>query len=176
MPVTIREVDHGYERAVRSIYAMGKPVIAVGILDRGQDAHRARGGAVTLEENDEGQANLTQGQTVLEVAIDNEFGKRSADGKVIVPARSFIRAWFDESQAEIRGFLSAVMPAVIQGKRTKEQALELVAQKCVASIQRRMARGIDPPNAERTILAKGSTVPLIDTGQLRSSVTYRVTP
>jgi hypothetical protein len=156
--VTLRDTDHGYAALAALVYGFARPTIAVGILDRGTDPHEG--------------TDLT----VLEVAVWNEFGTRSKDGTVRVPARSFIRAWFDENREEIRAWMATMMRSVLAGKRSKERALELVALKCVGSIQERMARGIAPPNAPSTALRKGSSTPLIATGQLRSSVTFRVTP
>lgn len=156
--VTLRDTDLGFAALAALVYGFARPTIAVGILDKGGDPHEG--------------SDLT----VLEVAVWNEFGTRNKDGAVRVPARSFIRAWFDENREQIRGWMAAMMRSVLAQKRTKEQALELVAQKCVGSIQERMARGIAPPNRPRTVARKGSATPLINTGQLRSSITFRVTP
>jgi hypothetical protein len=130
---------------------MKAPVITVGILaEAGKEAH------------------VDDSLTVLEVAVFNEFGTDR------IPERSFIRAWFDENESRLRTALSRMMVSVIAGKRTKEQALELLAQTCVGQIQKRIANGISPPNADSTIDRKGSDKPLVDTGQLRSSISYRV--
>ena len=39
-------------------------------------------------------------------------------------------------------------------------------------MQEAISAGIDPPNAESTIKAKGSSTPLVDDGTLRQSITY----
>jgi hypothetical protein len=44
----------------------------------------------------------------------------------------------------------------------------------VGVIKQRIANGIAPPNSPYTIARKGSSKPLIDTGQLRNSITYQV--
>ena len=63
---------------------------------------------------------------------------------------------------------------VIKRELTPEQLADLLGQKYVGQIQARISAGIPPPLAESTIARKGSSVPLIDTGQLRSAVTYEV--
>lgn len=159
MAVT-RDIDRGYRALVDRIYGMGSPKIRVGILDGDVPKEPSGGDAVTL----------------LQVATWNHFGVENADGSPHIPARPFISAWFDENEARLRQELAILMRAVVAGKYTKEQILALMGQRCVGEIQARIAEGVDPPNAESTIKRKGSSKPLIDTGQLRSGVTYKVDP
>jgi hypothetical protein len=147
----VKDVDHGYQALVKRVFGLeGKPKIQVGIFEAA--------GAKSYED----------AVTVLEVAIWNEFGTDT------IPERSFIRAWFDENEEKCREAVRRMLVAVLEGKYQPEQALELVAQRFVGEIQKRMALGIPPPNSPATVARKGSATPLIDTGQLRSSVTYRV--
>lgn len=146
MPV--RDDDRGYKKMVDTIFKMGAPKISVGI-------HEAEG----AQEHD--------GLTVLELATIHEFG-------IGVPERSFIRAWFDENEDRARVALTRLLESVVAGKRQPDQAIELFAQWAVGDMQARIARGISPPLAEKTIARKGSSTPLIDTGQLRSSLSYEI--
>jgi hypothetical protein len=108
--------------------------------------------------------------TVAEVGAFHEFGTRH------IPQRSFIRAWFDEAVAsgEIADLLRSQLKLAVAGKLPLDQALERVALKCQASVQKRITKRIPPPLAQSTIDRKGSSVPLIDTGQLRASIRGRV--
>jgi hypothetical protein len=146
---SVRDVDKGYAALVKRVYGLATPTIEVGILDsEGSAAHGAT--------------------SVLEVAIWNEFGTAG------IPERSFIRAWFDENSERLHEAVRRMLEAAVAGKYAKDQALELLAQRFVAEIQKRMARGIPPPNAPSTVARKGSSTPLIDTEQLRSSISYRI--
>lgn len=147
--------DNGYAAMTKRLWGFRRPRIAVGILS-GRGAEADHVGRVRA--------------TVLDVAIWNEFGTSR------IPARSFIRAWFDENEARLRDDLLVLMHAVIRGEQTKERALELLALKCVGEIQQRIADGIEPPNAPSTVARKGSSKPLIDSGQLRAMITSRVEP
>lgn len=149
----VQDVDKGYAALVKRFYAAGgAPVIDVGVLEaEGLKAH-------------EGGENVT----VLDVAIWNEFGTGQ------IPERSFIRAWFDENATKAREFTRRLLESVVLGKRNLPDVPELLGQTFVAQIQKRMSAGVPPANAPSTIDRKGSSKPLIDTGQLRSSVTYRV--
>jgi len=124
--------------------------------------------------------------TVVDVGSFHEFGvgpfevmRFAADGSASVyehpgiPQRSFIRAWFDESQDFIRQTLESQMALVVAGKLTAEKASERIALAFEGSVRKRIARGIAPPLAESTKRRKGSSKPLIDRGQLRAAVRGR---
>jgi hypothetical protein len=112
----------------------------------------------------DGALTPSSGLTVAEVATFHEFGTRT------IPQRSFIRGWFDESVEKNRALILSQLKLVAAGKLGLEQALERVALKCEADVKRRIRNRIPPPLAPATVQRKGSSVPLIDTGQLRASV------
>lgn len=138
-------------------------------------------GAAQHVANDTGEP---QPLTVADIATFHEFGVGpfsvmsafGADGAASVhehpgiPQRSFIRAWFDESQEFIVATLQSQMQLVVAGKLTAEQAGARIALAFEGSMKQRISRGIPPPNAPSTIARKGSSKPLIDRGQLRNSI------
>lgn len=154
--------DNGLQELKRRVLGFANPKISVGILE----ADGAQAKSVPAGE-DEAEA-----LTLIEVACINEFG--GGDG-TDPPARPFVRGWFDGAQEEIRAQLRAAMQGVIARKWTKDQALNRVALWAVGQIQARIAAGIEPANAESTVERKGSSTPLIATGQLRSAISYKVT-
>lgn len=103
--------------------------------------------------------------TVGEIASVHEFG-------LGVPERSWLRGWIDENRSMIQADLRRGMQRVIEGKLTKEQVASILGVKYVGEIQKRIAQGIEPPNHPDTVKRKGSSKPLIDTGQLRSAITW----
>jgi hypothetical protein len=108
-----------------------------------------------------------EGLTVLEVAYINEFG-------LGVPERSFIRAWFDASEPENLRLAMRMLRGILSGTIALEDALAQMGAKFAGEVQRRIAQGIPPPNAPATIAAKGSSTPLVASGQMRQSVTWKV--
>lgn len=155
MATGLRDRDRGYQKLMTELLKEDQPVISVGIL--------AAKGAEEHKNAEEGGEKLT----VLDVAIKNEFG-------LGVPARSFIGAWFDLNSAKVVKEAHVLFKLVLQGKYEKWQVFEIIGQRAVGGIQKRIADGIAPANSPRTIALKGSSKPLIDTGQLRSSITYLV--
>lgn len=141
--------DNGHDALIRRIGDMKKGAVDVGIFA------------------DSGAKDDSPDLTVLEVAIFNEFG-------LGVPERSFLRAYVDENEKKIKEYIKKFSEMIVAGKITKEQALEQLGLKIVGEIQQRISKGIDPPNAPSTIAKKGSATPLVNLGQLRSSVTHKV--
>jgi hypothetical protein len=101
-------------------------------------------------------------------------GTKGTPYTITIPKRSFIAAWFDEKAGENRVFAQKLAGMRIDGKLTAEKSLQMMGVKATGGMQRRISAGIQPPNADSTIRRKKSSKPLIDTGQLRSSLTSRV--
>ena len=125
---------------------------------------------------------------MLVIAAANEFGakipKRQArfedlDGEnpekwVIIPERSYLRAWFDENVDVLQATMERLIGQVVEGKISGRAALETIGGYVVTHVQAYMVELKTPPNAPSTIARKGSSNPLIDTGQLKDAITWRV--
>jgi len=147
----VKDADHGYRDLLKRMKEANAKLF-VGITEKA--------GSVG--------AKGSEGLTVADIATFNEFGTDRT------PERSFLRGWFDENEAKSKVMASRMMQSVVAGKRTTRQALEVLGLAFVGGIQQRISKRIDPENAASTIAKKGSDVPLIDTGQLRSAITYVV--
>ena len=159
MSASITDKDHGLKALVERVGSLSKASVKVGVLsDRAGEAKRARG------------ESPVKGLTVLEVAKVHEFGAPAAG----IPARSFLRGTVDEQDSEIRADQHKIAVAVISGRLDLRRGLDQLGARVAAKIQQRIARGIEPPLQARTIARKGSSKPLVDTGQLRSSITWEV--
>ena len=150
MANTVTVKDRGARQVVRSVgAASGKgPVLQVG-LQGAKGLARHEGTALS----------------VAEVALFHEFG-------LGVPERSWLRGWFDEHKSEIEEDLRKVTRGILLARFTKERGLEILGLKYVGQIQQRITSNIPPALAPSTIARKGSSVALVDTGQLKSAITY----
>lgn len=63
----------------------------------------------------------------------------------------------------------------IESGLPNEQIMELVGAFAAGAVQQYMTDLKEPPNSDYTIAKKGSSNPLIEDGNLRASVTYKVT-
>ena len=133
-------------------------------------------------------ASRDEAVPMLVIAAANEFGakipKRQArfedldDGNpekwIIIPERSYLRAWFDENVDALQATMERLIGQVVEGKISGRAALETIGGYVVTHVQAYMVDLKTPPNAPSTIARKGSSNPLIDTGQLKDAITWRV--
>lgn len=143
------------------------------LADRLRDLQDGEGWTIQVGILDaEGQAKIghdgkEEPVSLADVAAFHEYG-------LGVPQRSFIGAYFDEHDKDIRVRASKSVQAFLKGAISKDQCLAQVGSYCVGGIQVRISEGIEPWLMPATIRAKGSSIPLIDTGQLRTGVTWKV--
>jgi len=106
--------------------------------------------------------------TVAQIGFWNEFGT------VLIPERSFIRATIKDKSKEIKAISAKEFKKVINGKTTSKDGLGILGAFTAGLIQERFTSNDWKPNTSRTQLRKGSSKPLIDTGELRQSISYEV--
>lgn len=143
--------DRGWNRLMRELRARPRDVI-VGVF--GDDAAEPHPDSPML--------------TIAEVLSHHEFGIGNA------PQRSWLRDWFDENKSEIEAAHRKLMLQVVDGNLTLDMAAERLGLMMVRSLKDRWIDGIPPELDPRTIDAKGSSTPLIDSGQSLSSVGHEV--
>lgn len=153
MSVRISDVDHGFLRLADRLAKKAR--VRVGIL---------------ADEPKETEDGDTSPLSLVEIAAIHEFGAPAAG----IPQRSFIRGTVDEKRHEIEQLQFAQAKRIVLGQVDPDHAVEQLGAKVAAMMQRRIAQGIPPPNAPETVERKGSSTPLIDTGQLRSSLSYEL--
>lgn len=149
-------------------------------LQRGLDRLREQDPNVEIgligKKGAEGHRKSDEGLRVAELGAIHEFG-------IGVPERSFLRSTFDAKKGPYGGVLTRTLRAeLIQHVKmrttwdlSKSVALRRMGLKVEGDIKARIAQGIPPPNHPITIARKGSSKTLIDSGQLRNSVTSAVT-
>jgi len=150
----VRVVDNGANAVLAAVGRNPKASVDVGIL--GDNASETKRGAKDI--------------TVGDVARWAEFG-------IGQPQRSWLRGWIDSHEALINERIDMETREVILGKQTSARALARIGVWLQGELQLNIANfpGNDlKPNKDSTIKRKGSSTPLIDTGQLRSSISHRV--
>lgn len=112
----------------------------------------------------------SEGASIAEYATYNEFGTDD------VPSRPFMAMSFDENKAGIEADFNRQGKAMVEGKRTANEALTIIGQKHAARVQNTITgRDITPKLADSTIKAKkGSTKTLVDTGAMTNAVQIEV--
>jgi hypothetical protein len=128
----------------------GAPVVAVGVL--GSKASTAHG---------------SEGLTTADVAAVNEFG-------LGVPERPFMRQTFEQRLVDIQKLARGLEQRVLQKTMTVDGALQVMGAAAVGYVRATIDSGVEPGNAPSTIKQKGSSKTLVNTGQLKGSISSEV--
>ena len=91
-----------------------------------------------------------------------------------IPARPFVAPSLRKNRGKYLKLAGKQITPVILGRRTTTSVWHMLGQEEVKDVQSYMITASFVPLSPKTIKAKGLSKPLIDTGQLRQSVTYRV--
>ena len=105
---------------------------------------------------------------VATVAAAHEFGNSQ------VPERSFLRSTFDEQQKKYIKMASKLFKKVVDGRMTTERIAGLIGSEAQDDVREKIDAIQTPPNSDATILKKGSSNPLVDTGHLKQSIRHEV--
>lgn len=96
---------------------------------------------------------------------------------VTIPERSFIRAGFDHNKEALAQLVQEAVADIYQGKTTARQAAEWIGGQAVGLIQQFMseARNFTPKGSiQRERAPSYADSPLMVTGRLRNSITWKV--
>lgn len=92
-----------------------------------------------------------------------------------IPARPFVEPPINQNMQKYQKLMAREARGILLGRDTLNRALAKAGMVMVADIQDYMVSHTGfKPLAASTIKRKGSSKPLIDTGQLRQSITYKV--
>lgn len=116
-----------------------------------------------------GGATYPDGTSVASVAFWNEFGH---GGKFPAPPRPFFRTMISNNQGKWPDMMAKSLKSTkLDGQKT----LAYMGEEIEGELKQSITDLVAPVLAPATIKAKGFEKPLIDTGQMLNSVTYRVT-
>lgn len=96
----------------------------------------------------------------------HEFGAPS----VGIPSRSFIRSTVDESASKYKALLLKAEQEAF--KRKRDPVFFELGETALADIQNKIDENISPPLKPGTVAAKGDTLALVDTGEMRGAISW----
>ena len=143
------ERDLGYNAIKAQLLLMKDSKVEVGLPADGQTSGRY---AMSL---------------LITAADDNEFGKT-------VPERSFMRSAVDENRLAINEIIESSITNISGGFATVHSTLNHIGLQVQKMIQRKILTGPYTPLHPSTIARKGHALPLVETGQLISSMQYKI--
>ena len=156
-----------------------RPKITMTVKDRGWKKindlyNRLRNGKIYVKAGVlSGSDSRSDTMDNVTLALIHEFG--TGDGRI--PARSFVRSTFADNRPNYEAQLKqVVVKAFGKDPDLLIKGLNLIGLAMASDMKKRitLGAGVPPPNAPSTIKAKGSSRPLVDTGQLVRSITHAV--
>lgn len=91
-----------------------------------------------------------------------------------IPERSFLRSGHDQHGKEVLAQSERALGQVVNGKMSIDQYMDMVGRDYVTMIKDFIVELDTPANHPYTVDQKGSDNPLINTGGLVESISYRV--
>lgn len=115
---------------------------------------------------------------VLNKAVWNEFGTRGgASGGGWggpIPERPFMRNAMRNNSGKYRSAMKTAAPHILLGETSLTTVLSKLGILAQGDIQAEIVSLRSPPNAAVTIERKGSSNPLIDSGEMHQAVTWKI--
>jgi len=149
MGLQLKIIDKGYKKFVSEIKNFDKnPKVKIGIL--------------------EGNADRVDGKDNVDLMTKHEYG-------VGVPQRSVIRAGTDSNIDNI--FNNTIVDQydkIIIGHSNVIEMVNKTGAVVKTKFRERFSTKYLEPNAPFTIAKKGSDVPLVETGELKDTINYKV--
>jgi len=112
------------------------------------------------------------GLTLVDLATIHEYGSPARN----IPERSFIRRTFSMKEKELVEVTTKIAKKIIEADMPVEKGLNILGLWGSTEVKKMVKSGphIPPPLKPATVAAKGSTRPLVDTGQMINAVTWRL--
>ena len=93
--------------------------------------------------------------------------------EIVIPERSFLRTGHDENADRVLKQTERALSQVVAGKMSVDDMLDLYGQQMATAIKTYMRNLSSPANHPYTVKQKGSSNPLIDTGGMVESITWK---
>lgn len=110
-----------------------------------------------------------KGGRIVDYAIANEYGTSKID------SRSFMRSTADEKKELWFFDVDKIVESVTKGDLEVDRKISLLGEQMVNDIKEKILSNVPPPLNPATIKRKGSSRTLIDTGNMKNSITFKIT-
>jgi hypothetical protein len=161
MPAKVEVIDLGWNRIKKEIALMDGSYTKIGFPENGIVKQTSK--------SSKKKDHITEMSDMVTIASVHEFGAPNRN----IPERSFLRSTYDENIAKIKDIQEKELNKIIAGRTTVNMSLSKLGEWFTAKVKRKIRDIKTPPNKPATIKRKGSSNPLIDTGQMIQTVTHK---
>lgn len=147
----VKQKDNGYDNYLKAVKELHSSAVRVGLF-------------------------ASVGDKVLTKGIVNEFGttKAGKNHNITIPERSFIRATYNKQYKKVSRRFGQVFESFSNRNYNVKGKLKLIGIEQENETKKTITEMKTPANKESTIKKKGSSHPLIDTGELRMKISSEV--
>lgn len=159
--------------------ALSSSVIVVGWIDGNGTAQKAYANLMRKKKTGKNQKALRLPASIALVARTLNYGREkgtTAEGwsYPAIPARPFMKFAAEIWEREFPKVLGRMMPSYLRGVMSIDGVLKTLGERAKNAVQKAIRECDYAPLSPRTIKAKGSSTPLIDTGLMVNSVTFEI--
>lgn len=159
--------------------ALSSSVIVVGWIDGNNTLQTARSNLRFREITGRRTNAIAKEPSLALIAATLNYGRQA--GETLsghkypeIPARPFMKFAMEIWEREFPEVLGRIMPSYLGGSITVDGVLKEIGERAKNAVQKAIREGDYAPLSPRTIAAKGSSTPLIDTGTMVNSVTFEI--
>lgn len=147
----VKQKDNGYDNYLKAVKELHSSAVRVGLF-------------------------ASVGDKVLTKGIVNEFGTTQAgrNKNITIPERSFIRSTYNKQYKKVSRRFGQVFESFSNRNYNVQSKLKLIGIEQENETKKTITEMKTPANAKSTIAKKGSSHPLIDTGELRMKISSEV--
>jgi len=149
--MAVKQKDNGYDNYLKAVKELHSSVVRVGLF-------------------------ASVGDKVLTKGIVNEFGTTQAgrNKNITIPERSFIRSTYNKQYKKVSRRFGQIFESFSNRNYNVQSKLKLIGIEQENETKKTITEMKTPANAKSTIAKKGSSHPLIDTGELRMKISSEV--
>ncbi|MCK4521418.1 MAG: hypothetical protein KAU20_02505 [Nanoarchaeota archaeon] len=156
--MTVRDIDRGWDRIKREVKKLDGAYTKIGLPENAQVGQPQSIGS--------GHPPADQMSDLVVIGAVHEYGSK------IVPERSFLRSTTDEQRVKIARLQDKALDKMYLGEINAKTAIGLLGEFMTTKVKQKIVALKFPPLAAITKKRKGSTNPLIDTGQMLQSIQH----
>lgn len=158
---------------------MGSSTIVVGWIDGNGSAETAYAHLQAKNSTGENQPAVGKPASRALIARTLNYGRQAgttAEGRSYpeIPARPFMDFAKEIFDRVFPKLMRRYMPGYLAGVVSVDDFLAVIGSRAKAAVQEAITNGDYAPLSPKTIAAKGSSVPLIDTGTMLRTVTFEI--
>lgn len=157
--MAVRDTDKGWQRIKEDMRMLKGSYTKVGLPQDGRVGNPTSKGSGTPPVND-------MSELVIIGAV-HEYGSQR------VPMRSFLRSTTDENRGQISQLKEKLITKIYAGAIKSREALSITGEFLTTKVKQKIVAIKIPPLSLATVKRKGSTNPLVDTGQLVQSIQHK---